>query len=1776
MATVVNGYTLEPNVNLAGADLMYADLEYVDLSYSYMADVNLYGANLRYSNLTGANLNRANLDRSNIEYADLSSSFLFEASLNRASLFGTDLTYADLSGANLTGSNLTEVDLSHAQLNDVIMFSTDFGGVNLSGANLTDADLTSADMTEANLVGANLTDADLTSVDLTGADLTGAILTGVDLTDTDLTGADLTGADLTGVDLSSADLNQLRSSEIIGIPVLPTGYTLTDGYIIGPNIDLSNADIGEVDFSGANLKGANLYDTTLYGDMSGYNPALYGAKLSNTDFTGADLTYATLSYADLTNANLTNANLTQTNFTRADLTGANLTGAVLTGTSFLETNLTGADLSDTSITLVSWSWANLTGVDLSGASLTNLTLEYSDLTGADLTDTSLTLVNLTGADLTGVDLSSADLDRITSSEIIGIPILPTGYTLVEGFDWEGKEPSSYIVGPNVGISWGNLTGADLTGADLTGAGLIGTNFTGVNLSGANLTNASLQSTKFVNANLTDSNLTGANLRDVHLTGADLSGANLTLSNLERAKLDGADLTGANLTSAYLKDADLTIADLTGIISGSIAGTPILPASYNVVNGYIVGANVNLIDADLTGADLTDAVLTGADLSGADLSNANLTGADLTGADLTGTNVNGATGLEVLSQEQLDVTIVNNLPSGAVTIDGTASQGNDLTAVTTALADEDGLGTLSYQWTANGIDISSATDRILTLGQSEVGKEITVSVSYTDDGGTAETMSSAATSAVTNVNDAPTISTTTSLSTDEDTAIAAIAFSGADVDGDDLTFTFSDPAKGTVTNNDDGTFTYTPDANVNGSDSFTITVNDGTVDVTETVNVAIAAVNDAPTISTTTSLSTDEDTATGAIAFSGSDIDGDNLTYSFSSPSKGSAIDNGDNTFTYTPDNNANSSDSFTITVNDGTLDITETVAVIINPVNDVPTGNLIYHGKFVENQTLSADVTQINDHDGLGNFTYIWKKDGQVITGENTQYYTLKNDDVASIISAEVTFTDNFGTMETVLGEGISEISPLGDLRSLDFGFLETSGDTLENRISVQLSDSFSAANSISLLYWKEGEDQTWITLVRDNDTKYFTNNAEINRFSSDGDYAVRRIDATDDFGSNVQFTEEKMSELGFNTKFTLVNSKSDNIAPEVQSVFVSEFYYEQLSELWKLDYSLTASDNISGLQLGHIVELTSPTGSSLQEWRYFDENGEIETTLSFDKNIPSGDYTINTIRIHDDAGNKGWLYPNDLSNFGQEFSITLDNPFGDNDLPSLDSFMLTAEFNSETLRPSILFDFVASDQGSGFKNAYVRISDQNGLNNDRWINDADQQKSGIQFALDLTQEYTSGQFTINFFNVYDHVDNKLQINTNDFIDLNFENSINVFFKPVDADQSYVIKATDTNDWLIGSNSDDIFVAGDGDDFIYAGDGDDDVYAGTGDDLIIGGSGIGDDIYRGGEGVDTIKYTSALAGIIVDLTVGTASSIDENDPASIGSDTLFDVENVIAGDFDDIVKGSTANNILTGGSGNDTLSGGAGSDTFVFKGEFGQDTITDYNSDVDILEFYAADGTELNISDLIESANTDGNRVLSTSDGASSVTIENGGGNVLEDASVAITTTITDRFGNAMTSAEAQAYEDSVNEITATSTTGNVTVFETASGSDLLIDAAMAIDTASDKAIGAFDALQALRLAVGLDKSDGTSEWHDYIAADINKDGRVGADDALNILKFAVGLTDGPSADWVFVDGDADYSAIDRKNTDYDEGILISDVMTDLSINMTGILVGDVDGSYIA
>ena len=104
--------------------------------------------------------------------------------------------------------------------------------------------------------------------------------------------------------------------------------------------------------------------------------------------------------------------------------------------------------------------------------------------------------------------------------------------------------------------------------------------------------------------------------------------------------------------------------------------------------------------------------------------------------------------------------VNDAPTGAVSIAGTAAEDQTLTANTSGIGDADGLGTFSYQWArstdggATWSAVSGATGASYALGDNDVGSRMRVSVSYTDGHGTVESLTSAASAAVANVNDAP--------------------------------------------------------------------------------------------------------------------------------------------------------------------------------------------------------------------------------------------------------------------------------------------------------------------------------------------------------------------------------------------------------------------------------------------------------------------------------------------------------------------------------------------------------------------------------------------------------------------------------------------------------------------------------------------------------------------------------------------------------------------------------------------------------------------------------------------------------------------------------------------------------------------------------------------------------------------------------------------------------------------------------------------------------------
>ena len=92
---------------------------------------------------------------------------------------------------------------------------------------------------------------------------------------------------------------------------------------------------------------------------------------------------------------------------------------------------------------------------------------------------------------------------------------------------------------------------------------------------------------------------------------------------------------------------------------------------------------------------------------------------------------------------------NSPATGSPTINGTAEVGETLTADTSGIADTDGLTNVSYdyQWLADGADIAGATGSTYTPVDGDQGKAIRVRVSFTDDAGNAETLTSAATGPV---------------------------------------------------------------------------------------------------------------------------------------------------------------------------------------------------------------------------------------------------------------------------------------------------------------------------------------------------------------------------------------------------------------------------------------------------------------------------------------------------------------------------------------------------------------------------------------------------------------------------------------------------------------------------------------------------------------------------------------------------------------------------------------------------------------------------------------------------------------------------------------------------------------------------------------------------------------------------------------------------------------------------------------------------------------------
>ncbi|ACB97247.1 proprotein convertase P-domain-containing protein [Beijerinckia indica] len=111
------------------------------------------------------------------------------------------------------------------------------------------------------------------------------------------------------------------------------------------------------------------------------------------------------------------------------------------------------------------------------------------------------------------------------------------------------------------------------------------------------------------------------------------------------------------------------------------------------------------------------------------------------------------------------------------------------------------------------------------------------------------------------------------------------------------------------------------------------------------------------------------------------------------------------------------------------------------------------------------------------------------------------------------------------------------------------------------------------------------------------------------------------------------------------------------------------------------------------------------------------------------------------------------------------------------------------------------------------------------------------------------------------------------------------------------------------------------------------IYGGSGGSAVYIGDEAGSNILVGGAGVDTVSYSSASAGVTVNLGVTTAQAT-----RSTGTDTLLGFENLTGSAYNDVLTGNGGNNVIDGGAGNDTIDGGPGNDTLI--GGAGIDTVS--------------------------------------------------------------------------------------------------------------------------------------------------------------------------------------------------------------------------------------------
>ena len=297
--------------------------------------------------------------------------------------------------------------------------------------------------------------------------------------------------------------------------------------------------------------------------------------------------------------------------------------------------------------------------------------------------------------------------------------------------------------------------------------------------------------------------------------------------------------------------------------------------------------------------------------------------------------------------QLTVTAVNDAPTITSITNQTTSVGTAVGPISFTVGDiETPAGSLTVSGSSSNPTL--VPNGNLGFGGSGAARTVTVTPAAGQSGTATITVSvsdgqlSTSTSfqlTVTAVNNAPTITSITNQTINEDTATGALGFTVGDAEtaAASLTVSGSSSNPTLVPNANLGfggsgaarTVTVTPAAGQSGTATITVSVSDGQLSTSTSFQLTVTAVNDAPTITSITNQTTSVGTAVGPISFTVGDIEtpAGSLTVSGSS-SNPTLVPNGNlgfggsgaaRTVTVTPAAGQSGTATITVSVSDGQL-----------------------------------------------------------------------------------------------------------------------------------------------------------------------------------------------------------------------------------------------------------------------------------------------------------------------------------------------------------------------------------------------------------------------------------------------------------------------------------------------------------------------------------------------------------------------------------------------------------------------------------------------------------------------------------------------------------------------------------------------------------------------------------------------------------------------------------------------------------------------------------------